>query len=102
MYSVVESQKGSNVIRFQDNFYRLQKCNKNGSVRWVCTNRYCSSSITIRNEMVENQGGQHNHSNVKRSASILKAFKKMRQGVRNDVGKPVTQIYTEFVSEYVY
>ncbi|CAF1001687.1 unnamed protein product [Adineta ricciae] len=100
MYSIVDSQKGSKVIRFQDNFYRLQKYNKNGSVRWICTNRYCSSSITIRNEKIENQRGQHNHNKVQRSASIMKTFKDMRQEVRNDVGKPVTQIYTEFVSAY--
>ncbi|CAF1380158.1 unnamed protein product [Adineta ricciae] len=100
MYSIVDSQKGSKVIRFQDNLYRLQKHNKNGSIRWICTNRYCSSSITIRNQTIENQRGQHNHDKVKRSASIMNAFKHMRQEVRNDVGKPVTQIYTEFVSEY--
>ena len=101
MYSVVDSQKGSNVIHFQDNLYRLQKCNKNGSTRWVCTNRYCSSSITIRNEIIQNQRGQHNHNNVKRSVSIIKAVKDMRHEIRNNISKPVTQIYSEFVSEYV-
>ncbi|CAF4229260.1 unnamed protein product, partial [Rotaria sp. Silwood2] len=100
MYSVVDSQKGSNSIHFQDNLYRLQKCNKNGSTRWVCTNRYCSSSITIRNEIIQSQRGKHNHTNVKRSVSIIKAVKAMRQEVRNNISKPVTQIYSEFLSEY--
>ncbi len=101
MYSIVDSQKGSKVIHFQDNFYRLQKNNKNGTTRWVCTNRLCSSSITIKNEIIQKIKGQHNHNKIKHSVSVIKVIKEMRHEASHNISKPITQIYSEFVSEYV-
>jgi len=101
MYSLVETQKGSTAIYFQGNFYRLQKKNKNCTTRWICTNRKCSSSLTMKNEIIEVIRGKHNHSNVKRSIAIIETVKQIRHGVCDNLSKPVTQIYNEFVSDYV-
>lgn len=101
MYSVVQTQKGFKAIDFQENFYRLQKSNKNGTTRWICTKRQCSSSLTIKNETIQVVRGTHNHDNLKRSAPIMKVVGEIRQEVCNNVCKPITQIYNEHVSQYV-
>jgi hypothetical protein len=101
MFSVVETQKGSKAIHFQENFYRLQKSNKNGSTRWICTNRTCSSSLTIKNEIILVARGIHNHSNLKRSIPIMKTVREIRQEVCDNVSKPIGQIYNDHVAKYV-
>ena len=61
MYSVAFTQKGSQAIHFADNFYRLQKSNKNGTIRWICTNRQCSAPLTMKTDIIEVVRGTHNH-----------------------------------------
>jgi hypothetical protein len=101
MYSVVQTQKGFKAIHFQENFYRLQKSNKNGTTRWICTKRQCSSSLTIKNETIQVVRGTHNHGNLKRSVPIMKVVDEIRHAVCNNVSKPIAQIYNEHVSQYV-
>ena len=101
MYSIVETQKGSKAIHFQQNLYRLQKTNKNGTASWVCTNRRCSSSLTINDEKIQKIRGKHNHSSIKRSLSILDMVNGIRQEVSENLSTPITQIYNQAVSEYV-
>ena len=101
MFSMVTTQKGFKAIHFQENFYRIQKKNKNGTDRWVCTNRLCSSSIIIKNGTIQIVKGRHNHNNVKRSTSIVKIIHTIRQEVCENPSKPVSQIYNEAISTYV-
>ena len=101
MYSIVDTQKGYKAIHFQQNLYRLQKTNKNRTARWVCTNRQCSSSLTINGEKIQKIRGKHNHSSIKRSLSILEMINGIRQEVSEHLSTPITQIYNRTVSEYV-
>ncbi|CAF3448019.1 unnamed protein product [Rotaria sp. Silwood2] len=96
----VTTQKGSRAIYFRQNFYRLQKRNKNDPERWMCTNRHCSSSLITKNKTIQSVRGTHNHGNVKRSLSIIKTVDKIRQEVCDSPSKPITQIYNDAVSTY--
>ncbi|CAF1279589.1 unnamed protein product [Adineta steineri] len=100
MYSIIKTQKKSKAIYFRENFYRLQKTNKNGTDRWVCTKRQCSSSLTIKNNTIQAIRGAHNYDNLKRSPSIIKTVTNIREKVCTNVSKPITQIYNETVSDY--
>lgn len=101
MYSFVSTQKGSKAIRFDDNFYRLQKSNKNGTTRWICTNRLCSASLTINNEIIQVVRGTHNHNSIQRSIPIVKIIDDIRNEVCDNISKPIPQIYNDRVSQYV-
>lgn len=101
MYTIIQTQKGYKAILFRQNLYRQQKVNQSGSVRWVCTNRKCSSSITIYNEKIKAIRGFHNHTNIDRSPSIIKAVQNIREKVTQNLTKPITQIYNETVANYV-
>lgn len=101
MYSIVSTQKDSKAVRFNDNFYRLQKTNKNGTTRWICTNRRCSASLTMNDDIIEAVRGTHNHNQMKRSISISKVIDEMRSEVCENLSKPITQIYNDHVSQYV-
>jgi hypothetical protein len=101
MYSFIESQKGSKGLLYENNLYRLQKNNKNGTSRWVCTNRKCSSSLTLKKEKIYKVRGIHKHNNVRTSLSITNVVKEIREEVCINVSKPITQIYNETVSQYV-
>ncbi|CAF4099861.1 unnamed protein product [Adineta steineri] len=92
--------KKSKAIHFRENFYRLQKTNKNGTNRWVCTKRQCSASLTIKNNTIQAIRGAHNHGNLKRSPSIIKTVTNIREKVCTNVSQPITQIYNEAVSDY--
>ncbi|CAF1532648.1 unnamed protein product, partial [Rotaria magnacalcarata] len=94
------TQKGPTAIYFENNFYRLQKQNKNGTKRWVCTNRSCSCSLLIKDERLQIVRGQHNHTNEKPSLSIIQTIDNLRQTVCSNVSKPITQIYNEILSTY--
>ncbi|CAF2073333.1 unnamed protein product [Rotaria magnacalcarata] len=100
MYSLIRTQKGPTAIYFENNFYRLQKQNKNGTKRWVCTNRSCSCSLLIKDERLQIVRGQHNHTNEKPSLSIIQTIDNLRQTVCSNVSKPITQIYNEILSTY--
>ena len=95
--SIVETQRRYKAIHFQKNIYRLQKINKNGTTRWICTNRKCSSSLIIKNESILSARGIHNHSSVKRSIPVMKTIRKIRQEVCENVSKPIGQIYNDHV-----
>ena len=101
MYSIINTQKGSKAILFQQNFYRLQKHNKNGTCRWVCTNRLCSCSITMNEKKIQAIRGIHSHDNVQRSLSVIQTVQEIRQEVQNDLNKPIPQIYYQMVADYV-
>lgn len=101
MHCIVSTQKGSKAVRFNDNFYRLQKTNKNGTTRWICTNRQCSASLTMNNDIIEAVRGTHDHNNMKRSISITQVIDEMRSEVCENLSKPITHIYNDHVAEYV-
>ncbi|CAF4013728.1 unnamed protein product, partial [Rotaria magnacalcarata] len=100
MYSIVKTQKGSTTIYYQQNYFRLQKTNKNGSNRWVCTNRQCSSSLILKKGLLQKVRGSHSHSNIKHSLPIIKKIAEIRQEVCNSPSKPIPQIYNDAVSQY--
>lgn len=101
MYSIITTQKGSKAIYFENNLYRLQKKNKNGTHRWVCTNRSCSCCLIIKDETLQLIKGKHSHTTQKLSLSVIQAVHEMRQKVCHDPSKAITQIYNEVVSTYV-
>ena len=101
MYSFVSTHKGSKTIRFNDNYYRLQKTNKNGTARWICMNRRCSASFTMNNEIIEAVRGTHNHNSIQRSMTIVKVIDEIRNEVCENVSKPIPQIYNDRISQYV-
>ncbi|CAF2141488.1 unnamed protein product, partial [Rotaria magnacalcarata] len=100
MYSIVTTQQGSKAIYFDNNLYRLRKRNKNGTGRWVCTNRLCSCCLIIEDENLQFTRGDHNHESQKISLSIIQVVHQIRRKVCNDLLKPITQIYKESVSTY--
>src|SRR5690348_15139503 len=99
MYSTVQTQKGYKAIRFNDHIYRFQKSNKNGSTRWICTNRRCSASLTMKNDIIDVVRGTHNHNSIERSISIIKVIDEIRNEVCSNTSKPIPQIYNEHVSQ---
>ncbi|CAM4815341.1 unnamed protein product, partial [Rotaria magnacalcarata] len=100
MYSIVTTQQGSKAIYFDNNLYRLRKRNKNGTGRWVCTNRLYSCCLIIEDENLQFTRGEHNHESQKISLSIIQVVHQIRRKVCNDLLKPITQIYKESVSTY--
>lgn len=101
MYSIIKTQKGYDAILFEENMYRKQHTNRNGSTRWVCTNRSCACSLTIRNNTIEKKRGIHKHDKLERSLSVINTINDIREKVSENFKVPVSQIYNEAVANYV-
>ena len=46
------TEKGEKPILYNNYLYRLKRENKNGSLIYVCTFRWCTRTITLKNNVI--------------------------------------------------
>ncbi|CAF1376506.1 unnamed protein product [Rotaria sp. Silwood1] len=56
-----KAQRGAPAIQIGTDLYRIQKRNKNGSIRFTCTNERCNASVTLLENKIKFMRGIHRH-----------------------------------------
>ena len=81
--------------------FRVQKHNKDGTVRWICTNERCNASLTLRNNKIIRIVNQHCHGDRLLLFHVGEAVNEFKKAVVNDLLTPIPQVYDRFVKKFV-
>ncbi len=60
-YHWTQSQRGAPALQIGTNLYRIQKKNKNGTIRLTCTDERCNASVTMYEDKIKCMRGIHRH-----------------------------------------
>ncbi|CAF0865369.1 unnamed protein product [Brachionus calyciflorus] len=82
------------VIVFKNYKYWWRKDNKDMSSRYVCSERTCYSSLTIKNKTVVKEAGRHHHEPLDNAEiASLQATQELKKEIVTDLSKSVQSCY---------
>jgi hypothetical protein len=89
------TEKGGKAILHGNYLYRLRRENQYGSLVYVRTFKWCSHTITLKdNLIIKSNGVNHNHDLIL-SENVQTVFYGLKQRVLTDIDQPITTIYEE-------
>ena len=100
-YHRTTTQRGAEAIQIGTDLYRMQKKNKNGTVRWICTHERCNASFTMNNEQILEKRGVHSHSERNLPFHIGEEVKKFYAEAEIDLKTPVPRLYDQAAKKFV-
>jgi hypothetical protein len=93
--------RGEKAILYNNYLYRLKRENQNGSSIHVCTFKWCSRTISIKdNVIIKSNSENHNH-DPKLSENVQTVLCGLKRRMISDADQPVTKIYEEEVKKFV-
>jgi hypothetical protein len=95
------TQRGAPAIQVDTDLYRVQKINRNGSIRYTCTNERCNASLTIFENNIQAMRGTHKHQQRLLPYHVGEVVNEFRQAVVADIGTPLPQIYYRLAKKFV-
>ena len=96
-----KTQPGAPAIQTSTDLYRLQKQNKNGTVRWTCTSERCNASIIMRDNNLISIRRVYQHVEWQLPFHIGQIVNDFRRAVANNIRTPIPQIYDQFAKKFV-
>ena len=96
-----KTQRGAPAIQIGTDLYRIQKKNKNGSVRLTCTDERCNASVTLIENKIIFIRGTHQHEERLLPFHIGEAVNEFQQAVTSDIKTPLPQIYDRVTKKFV-
>lgn len=100
-YHRTTTQRGAHAIQIGTDLYRIQKVNKNGTVRWICTHERCNASFTMNNDKILEKRGVHRHSERNLPFHIGEEVEKFYSEAKMDLKTPVPQLYDQAAKRFV-
>lgn len=80
--------------------YRLKRENQNGSSIYVCTFKWCSRAITLKNNAIIKLNAENHNHEPKLPENAQKVFCGLKRRVLSDIDQPVTKIYEEELKKF--
>jgi len=100
-YHWTQSQRGAPALQIGTNLYRIQKKNKNGTIRLTCTDERCNASVTMYEDKIKCMRGIHRHQERILPYHIGEMVHEFRQVATTDLRTPLPQIYDHLAKEFV-
>jgi hypothetical protein len=100
-FHLTKTQRGAPAIQIGTDLYRIQKHNKNGSVRFTCTNERCNATVTFLENKIQAVRGVHRHEERILPFHIGEIVNEFRQAVVADIKTPLPQLYDRLAKEFV-
>ncbi|CAF1341983.1 unnamed protein product [Rotaria sordida] len=95
------TEKGEKAILYNSYLYRLKRENQNGSLISICTFKWCSRIITLKNDaIIKNNGENHNY-DLKLPGNVRTMLCGLKHRRLTDVDEPVTKLYEDEVKRFV-
>ncbi|CAF4328575.1 unnamed protein product [Rotaria sp. Silwood2] len=95
------TEKSEKAILYNGNLYRLKRENQNGSLIFICTFKWCSRTITLKNDaIIKTNGKNHNH-DPKLPENVRTMLCGLKRRILTDVDEPVTKLYEDEVKRFV-
>lgn len=96
-----KTQRGADAIQVGTDLYRIQKQNKNGTIRLTCTSERCNASITMHDDEVLAIRGVHDHNDRQLPFHIGEVINELQEKATTDIRTPLPQIYDRLVKKFV-
>jgi hypothetical protein len=100
-YHWTQSQRGAPALQIGTNLYRIQKKNKNGTIRLTCTDERCNASVTMYEDKIKYMRGIHRHQERILPYHIGEMVHEFRQVATKDLRTPLPQIYDHLTKQFV-
>ena len=95
------TSRGEKAVRHNDYLYQFKRENQDGSLTYVCTFKWCSRTICIRDNLIfKSNGGNHNHA-PKLSENVQTVLCGLKRRILSEPDQPVTKVYDEEVKRFV-
>ncbi|CAF3137818.1 unnamed protein product [Rotaria sp. Silwood2] len=95
-----KTQRGASAIQIGTDLYRIQKRNKNGSIRFTCTDERCNASVTLLENKIQFIRGIHRHEERVLPFHIGATVYEFRQAAVSDIKTPLPQIYDRIAKKF--
>ena len=95
------TQRGGRAIQIGTDLYRVQKENKNGTIRLTCTDERCNASVTMYENKIKCMRGTHRHQERVLPYHIGEVVNEFRQVATTDLRTPLPQIYHHIAKKFV-
>jgi len=92
-YHWTQSQRGAPALQIGTNLYRIQKQNKNGTIRLTCTDERCDASVTMYANKIQCMRGIHRHQERILPCHVGKIVHEFQQEATINLRTPSPQIY---------
>ena len=93
--------KGEKAILYNNYLYRFKRENQNGSLIYICTFKWCSRTITLKdNVIIKPNFEKHNHDS-KLPENVQGVLCGLKRRIINDIDQPITKIYDEELKKFV-
>jgi 5-hydroxyisourate hydrolase-like protein (transthyretin family) len=96
-----QTQRGAPALQIDTNLYRIQKANKNGTIRLTCTDERCNASVTMFQNEIKFMRGIHRHDERVLPFHIGEVVNEFQQAAVSDIKTPIPQIYDQLTKEFV-
>ena len=95
------SQRGEEAILYNNYLYRLKRKNQDGSAIYICTFKWCSRTVTLKNNaIIKSNCDKHNH-DPKLPENVQGVLCGLKRRILTDIDQPIIQIYEEEVKKFV-
>ena len=96
-----QTQRGAPALQIGTDLYRIQKKNKDGTVRLTCTDERCNASVTMNENKIKFMRGIHRHQERVLPFHIGEMVHEFRQTATTDLKTPLPQIYDRLTKKFV-
>jgi hypothetical protein len=97
-----KTQRNAPAIQIGTDLYRIQKQNKNGSIRFTCTDERCNASVTMIENKIKFIRGIHRHEERMLPFHIGEVVHEFRQAAVSEIRTPLPQIYDRITKKFVH
>ncbi|CAF1086026.1 unnamed protein product [Rotaria sordida] len=94
------TEKGEKAILYNSYLYRLKCENQNGSLISICTFKWCSRIITLKNDAIIKTNGENYNHDLKLPEKVRTMLCGLKYRRLTDVDEPVTKLYEDEVKRF--
>ena len=85
--------KDEKSILYSNYLYRLKRENKNGLLIYVCTFKWCTRTITLKNNVIINLNSENQNHDLKLPENVQTVYSGLKSRILADIDQHVTKIY---------
>ena len=100
-YHWTHTQRGAPALQIGTDLYRIQKKNKNGTIRLTCTDERCNASVTMLENKIQYIRGKHRHDERILPYHIGEMVHEFQQAATANLRTPLPQIYDQLRKKFV-
>ena len=93
------SQRDEKAILYNNYLYRLKRKNQDGSAIYICIFKWCSRTLTLKNNAIIKSNCDKHNRDPKLPENIQRQLCELKRRILTDIDQPITQIYEEEVKK---